>query len=77
MGVVLYSKLVHNIMQITTPCFHCTPPLMNLGEQNTKVVHPDSLDVLDVTAEIYAGWILCGLRVRTRCPYAEAHAERN
>ena len=25
MGVVLYSKLVYNIVQITTPCFHCTP----------------------------------------------------
>ena len=25
MGVVLYSKLVHNIIQITTPCFHCIP----------------------------------------------------
>ena len=25
MGVVLYSKIVHNIIQITTPCFHCTP----------------------------------------------------
>ena len=24
-GVVLYSKLVHNTIQITTPCFHCTP----------------------------------------------------
>ena len=24
-GVVLYSKIVHNTIQITTPCFHCTP----------------------------------------------------
>ena len=24
-GVVLYSKLVHNVIYITTPCFHCTP----------------------------------------------------
>ena len=24
-GVVLYSKLVYNTIQITTPCFHCTP----------------------------------------------------
>ena len=24
MGVVLYNKLVDNIIQITTPCFHCT-----------------------------------------------------
>ena len=22
---VLYSKLVYNTIQITTPCFHCTP----------------------------------------------------
>ena len=25
MWVVLCSKLVHNTIQITTPCFHCTP----------------------------------------------------
>ena len=25
MGVVLYDKLVYNSLQITTPCFHCTP----------------------------------------------------
>ena len=25
MGVVSYNKLVHNTIQITTPCFHCTP----------------------------------------------------
>ena len=25
MGVVLYNKLVYYIIQITTPCFHCTP----------------------------------------------------
>ena len=25
MGVVLYNELVDNIIQITTPCFHCTP----------------------------------------------------
>ena len=25
MGVVLDDKLVYNIIQITTPCFHCTP----------------------------------------------------
>ena len=25
LGVVLYNKLVYNIIQITTPCFHCTP----------------------------------------------------
>ena len=25
MGVVLHSKLVYNTIQITTPCFHCTP----------------------------------------------------
>ena len=25
MGVVLYSKLVHNSIQHTKPCFHCTP----------------------------------------------------
>ena len=25
MGVALYSKLVYNIIQITTPRFHCTP----------------------------------------------------
>ena len=25
MGVVLYEKLVYIIIQITTPCFHCTP----------------------------------------------------
>ena len=24
-GVVLCNKLVHNVIQITTPCFHCTP----------------------------------------------------
>ena len=24
MGVVSYNKLVYNIIQITTPCFHCT-----------------------------------------------------
>ena len=24
-GVVSYNKLVHNITQITTACFHCTP----------------------------------------------------
>ena len=24
-GVVLHSKLVYNIIQFTTPCFHCTP----------------------------------------------------
>ena len=24
-GVVLYSKIVYNIIQITTPCFHCSP----------------------------------------------------
>ena len=24
-GVVLYSKIVYNTIQITTPCFHCTP----------------------------------------------------
>ena len=29
-GVVLYNKPVYNIISITTPCFHCTPPLMNL-----------------------------------------------
>ena len=29
-GVVLYSKLVYNSIQITTPCFHSTSPLMNL-----------------------------------------------
>ena len=23
--VVLYSKLVYDVIQITTPCFHCTP----------------------------------------------------
>ena len=26
MGVVLYSKIVYNTIQVTTPCFHCTPP---------------------------------------------------
>ena len=25
MGVVLDNKLVHNSIQITTPCFHCNP----------------------------------------------------
>ena len=25
MRVVLYNKLVYNSIQITTPCFHCTP----------------------------------------------------
>ena len=25
MGVVSYCKLVYNTIQITTPCFHCTP----------------------------------------------------
>ena len=25
MGVVLYNILVYNSIQITTPCFHCTP----------------------------------------------------
>ena len=25
MGVVSYSKAAYNIMQIATPCFHCTP----------------------------------------------------
>ena len=30
MGVVLYSNLVYNTIQITTPCFHCTPPLQNV-----------------------------------------------
>ena len=30
MGVVLHNKLIYNIIQITTPCFHCHPPLMNL-----------------------------------------------
>ena len=25
MGVVSYGKIVHNTIQITTPCFHCTP----------------------------------------------------
>ena len=24
-GVVLYSKIVYNTVQINTPCFHCTP----------------------------------------------------
>ena len=24
-GVVLHNKLVHDTIQITTPCFHCTP----------------------------------------------------
>ena len=24
-GVVLYNELVYNSIQITTPCFHCTP----------------------------------------------------
>ena len=24
-GVASYNKLVYNIIQITTPCFHCTP----------------------------------------------------
>ena len=24
-GVVLYSKIVYNTVQITTPCFHSTP----------------------------------------------------
>ena len=24
-GVALYSKIVYNTIQITTPCFHCTP----------------------------------------------------
>ena len=24
-GVVLYNKLVYNSIQITAPCFHCTP----------------------------------------------------
>ena len=30
MGVVLCSKIVHNTIQITTPCFHCTPPLQHV-----------------------------------------------
>ena len=37
-GVVLYNELVYNIIYITTPCFRCTPPLMNLetsGPANT------------------------------------------
>ena len=25
MGVVLYNELVHNVIWITAPCFHCTP----------------------------------------------------
>ena len=25
MGAVLHNKLVHNSIQITTPCFHCNP----------------------------------------------------
>ena len=25
MGVVLHSKLVYNTIEITRPCFHCTP----------------------------------------------------
>ena len=29
-AVVLYDKLVYNSIQITTSCFHCIPPLMNL-----------------------------------------------
>ena len=39
MGVVLHSKAVHNTIQITTPCFHCTPPLMNLdtGKQVKRI----------------------------------------
>ena len=24
-GVVLYGKIVFNIIRFTTPCFHCTP----------------------------------------------------
>ena len=36
-GVVLYSKLVYNAIRITTPRFHCTPPLMNLDSQTRGV----------------------------------------
>ena len=37
MGVVLYNKLVYNIIQITTPCFHCTPLCgMQIARSTTK-----------------------------------------
>ena len=36
MGVVLYNWLVYNIIQITTPCFHCTPPLQNVDYKTMR-----------------------------------------
>ena len=35
-GVVLYSNIVYNTIQITTPCFHCTPPF---AEGNTSITN--------------------------------------
>ena len=41
MGVVLHNKIVYNIIEITTPCFHCTPPpLMNLKRDLRGLVTP-------------------------------------
>ena len=35
-GIVSYNQLVHNIIQITTPCFHCTPLWWILTWENEK-----------------------------------------
>ena len=35
-GVALYNKLVYKIIQITTPCFHCTPPLRNVEMSSSE-----------------------------------------
>ena len=36
MGVVLYNELVYNMIQVTTPCFHCTPPPLRNVESPMK-----------------------------------------
>ena len=48
-GVVLYNELVHNIIQITTPCFHCTPLWWILKILELHVVVSIWCDLVSIT----------------------------
>ena len=60
MEVALYNNTAYNIIQITAPCFNCTPPLMNLereggekgGRQRRSATIPCVIEIVSCSKDI-------------------------